>query len=227
MRAEGGHLFAEGGVPYDNSYAAMGNYSLANNGKSGLPIGRDYSTWDSFVYGDNIPIWKDNDYIPEYGGASVLLPNYNDNGFYKWLMSPAGEAFRKEWWTKENAPNFYKSNPNGPIPTWEELLGNADTKKKGLMFDKNYGDAHAFGAKAFEKYKNAKVLHTVIGDDDILPNNQKDWQGVGKEVRREVQPDGTVMVYHEAANNGANTVTAQEQKEKEKRVGPKYRNENL
>lgn len=206
INAYGGKVnkFDDGGDKGYTSYAAMNNYGIANGGLSGIPLDNRYKTWDSFVYGDNQPIWVNDGYIPEYGGASVTAKDYQNNGFYKWLQSDAGDAFRKSWWTKENAPNFYKRNKEGIMPTMADLVGSDG--KAGLMFDKNYGDAHAFGAAAYNEYNKTKtpkaakatpkIFHAVVGDDEYLPEDTLDMGKVGNEVRRETLPNGDTVIWH-------------------------------
>jgi len=151
--AEGGHLYDGDTEPTQqmyNSYAANSNYSLPGNGISGLPLNGMYKDWATFTYGDNVPLWVNGDYIPEYADA---VRNQGNSGFYKWLNSDEGKNFLKEWWNKRNAPNFYSRNSEHYVPTLQQLIGTKGDP--GLMFDKNYGDAHVFGARAFAKYKES------------------------------------------------------------------------
>jgi len=212
MGAMGGKVNKFDGGGYA-PYAAMGNYAIENGGINGNPLNGAYKTWDEFVYGDNLPIWVDGNYIPEYGGAAITTDGHQNNGFYKWLKSDAGEAFRKNWWNKENAPNFYNRNDASVAPTMDDLIG--VDGKAGLMFDKNYGDAHKFGAAAFNEYmkgkspkdtaKKGQIFHAVVGDDDYMPESALDKSKVGREVKRVTLPNGDIVVWHASLGEPDNT----------------------
>lgn len=170
MNAYGGELNKFAGEPGTSSYMDRRvmapiqetSYSYGANSQNNSSI---YKDWDTFKFGD-IPLYNNGTYAPIY----------TDKAFQDWLRGEAGAAFIKNWWgNKSNAPDYYsevdskgvkKIKPNTSAPTIEQLLG---SNSNGLMYDKNYGDAHRFGLAALEEYmrtnskdvKDRRFLQTV------------------------------------------------------------------
>lgn len=154
LSMQGQQQYAQGGL-LGKKYAGLGAspnilgypnndkpYSYyGNTGASGTPTNADVAKgWSTFkLSSSNTPL-----YDPDTKMYNLAYTN----PAFKQAIRELSEADYNSYWTKETAPDYFKTN-SAP-PTKDQLLGTAETP--GLMYDKKYGDAHRIGLRMFHDW---------------------------------------------------------------------------
>ncbi len=156
LAMQGQQQYAQGGL-LGRKYAGLGEvpnvlgtpdqeYPYAfygNNGRNKVTNTRIAQGWSNFTDNNGNML-----YNPEKGTYS---PDYLGSDFQYWLRSNYGKL-SKDWWNNSNAPDYFKAG-NKSAPTFDQMVGTIFSP--GLMYDKQYGEAHDFGRYAYNQYKES------------------------------------------------------------------------
>lgn len=114
-----------------------------NNGRNKVTNTRIAQGWSNFTDNNGNML-----YDPKRGEYSS---DYLGSDFQYWLRSNYGKL-SKDWWNNSNAPDYFKAG-NKSAPTFDQMIGTIFSP--GLMYDKQYGEAHDFGRYAYNQYKES------------------------------------------------------------------------
>ena len=156
LSMQGQQQYAQGGL-LGKKYAGLGAYPntlespdqeypyafYGNNGKNKATNPKIVRGWASFTDNNGNML-----YDPEKGKYS---PDYLGSDFQYWLRSNYGKL-SKDWWNSSNAPDYFKAG-NKSAPTIDQMIGTIFSP--GLMYDKQYGEAHDFGRYAYNQYRKS------------------------------------------------------------------------
>lgn len=159
LAMQGQQQYAQGGL-LGRKYAGLGEvpnvlgtpdqeYPYAfygNNGRNKVTNTRIAQGWSNFTDNNGNML-----YNPEKGTYS---PDYLGSDFQYWLRSNYGKL-SKDWWNSSNAPDYFKAG-NKSAPTIDQMIGTIFSP--GLMYDKQYGEAHDFGRYAYNQYRKSSNL---------------------------------------------------------------------
>lgn len=159
LAMQGQQQYAQGGL-LGRKYAGLGEvpnvlgtpdqeYPYAfygNNGRNKVTNTRIAQGWSNFTDNNGNML-----YNPEKGTYS---PDYLGSDFQYWLRSNYGKL-SKDWWNSSNAPDYFKAG-NKSAPTFDQMIGTIFSP--GLMYDKQYGEAHDFGRYAYNQYRKSSNL---------------------------------------------------------------------
>lgn len=156
LSMQGQQQYAQGGL-LGRKYAGLGAYPntlespdqeypyafYGNNGKNKATNPKIVGGWANFTDNNGNML-----YDPEKGEYS---PDYLGSDFQYWLRSNYGKL-SKDWWNNSNAPDYFKAG-NKSAPTIDQMIGTIFSP--GLMYDKQYGEAHDFGRYAYNQYRKS------------------------------------------------------------------------
>ena len=156
LSMQGQQQYAQGGL-LGRKYAGLGAYPntlespdqeypyafYGNNGKNKATNPKIVGGWANFTDNNGNML-----YNPETG---VYSPDYRGSDFQYWLRSNYGKL-SKDWWNSSNAPDYFKAG-NKSAPTIDQMIGTFFSP--GLMYDKQYGEAHDFGRYAYNQYRKS------------------------------------------------------------------------
>lgn len=156
LSMQGQQQYAQGGL-LGKKYAGLGAYPntlespdqeypyafYGNNGKNKATNPKIVGGWANFTDNNGNML-----YDPEKGEYS---PDYLGSDFQYWLRSNYGKL-SKDWWNNSNAPDYFKAG-NKSAPTIDQMIGTIFSP--GLMYDKQYGEAHDFGRYAYNQYRKS------------------------------------------------------------------------
>lgn len=156
LSMQGQQQYAQGGL-LGRKYAGLGAYPNTlespdqeypyafydNNGKNKATNSKIVGGWANFTDNNGNML-----YDPEKGEYS---PDYLGSDFQYWLRSNYGKL-SKDWWNNSNAPDYFKAG-NKSAPTIDQMIGTIFSP--GLMYDKQYGEAHDFGRYAYNQYRKS------------------------------------------------------------------------
>lgn len=156
LSMQGQQQYAQGGL-LGKKYAGLGAYPntlespdqeypyafYGNNGKNKATNPKIVGGWTNFTDNNGNML-----YDPEKGKYS---PDYLGSDFQYWLRSNYGKL-SKDWWNNSNAPDYFKAG-NKSAPTIDQMIGTIFSP--GLMYDKQYGEAHDFGRYAYNQYRKS------------------------------------------------------------------------
>lgn len=156
LSMQGQQQYAQGGL-LGRKYAGLGAYPntlespdqeypyafYGNNGKNKATNPKIVGGWANFTDNNGNML-----YDPEKGKYS---PDYLGSDFQYWLRSNYGKL-SKDWWNNSNAPDYFKAG-NKSAPTIDQMIGTIFSP--GLMYDKQYGEAHDFGRYAYNQYRKS------------------------------------------------------------------------
>ena len=156
LSMQGQQQYAQGGL-LGRKYAGLGAYPntlespdqeypyafYGNNGKNKATNPKIVGGWANFTDNNGNML-----YDPEKGEYS---PDYLGSDFQYWLRSNYGKL-SKDWWNNSNAPDYFKAG-NKSAPTIDQMIGTIFSP--GLMYDKQYGEAHDFGRYAYNQYRRS------------------------------------------------------------------------
>ena len=156
LSMQGQQQYAQGGL-LGSKYAGLGAYPntlespdqeypyafYGNNGKNKATNPKIVGGWANFTDNNGNML-----YDPEKGEYS---PDYLGSDFQYWLRSNYGKL-SKDWWNNSNAPDYFKAG-NKSAPTIDQMIGTIFSP--GLMYDKQYGEAHDFGRYAYNQYRKS------------------------------------------------------------------------
>lgn len=156
LSMQGQQQYAQGGL-LGRKYAGLGAYPntlespdqeypyafYGNNGKNKATNPKIVGGWANFTDNNGNML-----YDPEKGEYS---PDYLGSDFQYWLRSNYGRL-SKDWWNNSNAPDYFKAG-NKSAPTIDQMIGTIFSP--GLMYDKQYGEAHDFGRYAYNQYRKS------------------------------------------------------------------------
>lgn len=156
LSMQGQQQYAQGGL-LGRKYAGIGAYPntlespdqeypyafYGNNGKNKATNPKIVGGWANFTDNNGNML-----YDPEKGEYS---PDYLGSDFQYWLRSNYGKL-SKDWWNNSNAPDYFKAG-NKSAPTIDQMIGTIFSP--GLMYDKQYGEAHDFGRYAYNQYRKS------------------------------------------------------------------------
>lgn len=126
------------GIPdQEKPYAYFGNTGTSKSVNPTIVAG-----WKTFTDNNGNQL-----YNPSTG---VYDRGYTSPEFQSWLASNYTDLARK-WFNPKNAPDYFKAGNTTP-PSFTQMVGTLDSP--GLLYDKNYGEAHNFGAMAYNQYLN-------------------------------------------------------------------------
>ena len=159
LAMQGQQQYAQGGL-LGRKYAGLGEvpnvlgtpdqeYPYAfygNNGRNKVTNTRIAQGWSNFTDNNGNML-----YNPEKGTYS---PDYLGSDFQYWLRNNYGKL-SKDWWNSSNAPDYFKAG-NKSAPTFDQMVGTIFSP--GLMYDKQYGEAHDFGRYAYNQYRKSSNL---------------------------------------------------------------------
>lgn len=156
LSMQGQQQYAQGGL-LGRKYAGLGAYPntlespdqeypyafYGNNGKNKATNPKIVGGWANFTDNNGNML-----YDPEKGEYS---PDYLGSDFQYWLRSNY-DKLSKDWWNNSNAPDYFKAG-NKSAPTIDQMIGTIFSP--GLMYDKQYGEAHDFGRYAYNQYRKS------------------------------------------------------------------------
>lgn len=156
LSMQGQQQYAQGGL-LGKKYAGLGVYPntlespdqeypyafYGNNGKNKATNPKIVGGWANFTDNNGNML-----YNPETG---IYSPDYLGSDFQYWLRSNYGKL-SKDWWNSSNAPDYFKAG-NKSAPTIDQMIGTIFSP--GLMYDKQYGEAHDFGRYAYNQYRKS------------------------------------------------------------------------
>lgn len=156
LSMQGQQQYAQGGL-LGRKYAGLGAYPntlespdqeypyafYGNNGKNKATNPKIVGGWANFTDNNGNML-----YNPETG---IYSPDYLGSDFQYWLRSNYGKL-SKDWWNSSNAPDYFKAG-NKSAPTIDQMIGTIFSP--GLMYDKQYGEAHDFGRYAYNQYRKS------------------------------------------------------------------------
>lgn len=156
LSMQGQQQYAQGGL-LGRKYAGIGAYPntlespdqeypyafYGNNGENKATNPKIVEGWANFTDNNGNML-----YDPEKGEYS---PDYLGSDFQYWLRSNYGKL-SKDWWNNSNAPDYFKAG-NKSAPTIDQMIGTISSP--GLMYDKQYGEAHDFGRYAYNQYRKS------------------------------------------------------------------------
>lgn len=156
LSMQGQQQYAQGGL-LGKKYAGLGAYPntlespdqeypyafYGNNGKNKATNPKIVGGWANFTDNNGNML-----YNPETG---IYSPDYLGSDFQYWLRSNYGKL-SKDWWNSSNAPDYFKAG-NKSAPTIDQMIGTIFSP--GLMYDKQYGEAHDFGRYAYNQYRKS------------------------------------------------------------------------
>lgn len=156
LSMQGQQQYAQGGL-LGRKYAGLGAYPntlespdqeypyafYGNNGKNKATNPKIVEGWANFTDNNGNML-----YDPEKGEYS---PDYLGSDFQYWLRSNYGKL-SEDWWNNSNAPDYFKAG-NKSAPTIDQMIGTISSP--GLMYDKQYGEAHDFGRYAYNQYRKS------------------------------------------------------------------------
>ena len=156
LSMQGQQQYAQGGL-LGRKYAGLGAYPntlespdqeypyafYGNNGKNKATNPKIVGGWANFTDNNGNMLYdpKKGEYSPDYLGSD----------FQYWLRSNYGKL-SKDWWNNSNAPDYFKAG-NKSAPTIDQMIGTIFSP--GLMYDKQYGEAHDFGRYAYNQYRKS------------------------------------------------------------------------
>lgn len=159
QHADGGNLFETGGDKVKPTTGNTKSYDYyQNKGKHQPVLERIKKGWSTFL-GPNGE-WL---YNPDTG---MYADEYLDPGFINYVKNNPKEVFN--YFNKMNTPGYFIAG-NTAAPTMDQLIGTISNP--GLMYDRNYGEAHNFGAYMLSKYLAQKNKNNNKKEDKQQTNN--------------------------------------------------------
>ena len=163
-----GQQYAQGGI-LGREYAGLGeapnvpetpdqtvSYAFyGNKGRNKVTNTRIAKGWSGFTDDSGNALYDTKN--------GIYSSDYLDFRFQSWLKSNY-DKLSKSWWNNTNAPDYFKAG-NKSAPTFDQMVGTDFSP--GLMYDKNYGEAHEFGRYAYNIYKKSLESTPTLSGDKI------------------------------------------------------------